>query len=105
MTPKRVVDPTGKQALFDPTVATASDRIAPGPRNEGRAALFSTPPRTSGTVLIECSSCNIRWRASLLDVGMRLASGSAWVPFRHHSHWMLCPNCGGRRWCHIGWTD
>ena len=99
------VDPTGKAALFSTGVAAAPDRIAPGVQNEGRTALFSTPPRRSGTVLIECSSCRVRTRATLADLGLRLVSGSAWLPFQRHQHWLRCPACGTRRWCRIGWTD
>ena len=99
------VDPTGKSALFSPTVAAAPDRIAPGPHNEGKSALFSTPPRRPGTVLIECSSCKVRSRATLADLGFRLVTGSAWVPFQRHQHWLMCPSCRTRRWCRIGWTE
>ena len=101
----RAVDPTGKQALFDTQPSAARDRLAPGTRNEGRTALFSTAARQPGTVLIECSACRSRARVSLFDVGLRLMSGSAWFPLRRHQHWMRCPSCGQRRWCRIGWTD
>lgn len=101
----RSLDPTGKQALFQSQPAAARDRLAPGTRTEGRAALFSTPPRQPGTVLVECSGCRVRTRISVFDLGMRLLSGSAWWPLRHHQHWLRCPTCGQRRWCHIGWTD
>ena len=101
----RSVDPTGKQALFDTQPSAARDRLAPGPRTEGRTALFSTASRRPGTVLVECSACRVRSRVSLLDLGLRLATGSAWFPLRSHQHWMRCPSCGQRRWCRIGWTD
>ena len=99
------LDPTGKRALFEAPVAAAPDRISIGVRNEGRTALFSTGPRRPGTVVIECDGCKSRTRASLADLGLRLAGGSAWFPVRRHSHWMRCPSCGQRRWCRIGWTE
>ena len=101
----RPLDPTGKGALFDAPIASAPDRIAPGPRNEGRVALFSSPPRRPGTVVVECSACRVRTRVSLVDLGVRLASVSAFLPVRRHPHWLLCPNCGRRQWCRIGWTE
>ena len=102
---RRAVDPTGKQALFGSPPAAAGDRLAPGVRSEGRAALFSTAPRQPGTVIVECSGCRVRSRVSLFDLGLRALSGSAWFPLRRHPHWIRCPNCGGRRWCRIGWND
>lgn len=104
MSPRRS-DPSGKQALFSHQLAAAPDRLAPGQRNEGRAALFSTPTRRPGTVIVECSGCLVRSRVSVLDLGVRFLSGSAWLPLRRHQNWIRCPACGQRRWCRIGWTD
>ncbi len=73
----RKVDPTGKQALFEAAVAAAPDRISPGPHNVGKTALFSMAPWRPGTVVVECSRCQTRLRASLVDVGTRLVLGSA----------------------------
>jgi hypothetical protein len=101
----RRVDPTGKQALFSAPVTSAPDRIRPGPRNEGRTALFSTPPRQAGTVVIECSRCRARSRTSVIDLALRLATGSIWMPVRRFQHWVRCPACGHRQWCRIGWTE
>ena len=101
----RYMDPTGKAALFDHNVAAAPDQISSGPHNQGKAALFSMPPRRPGTVVIECSGCKARTRASLVDLGLRLATGSAWLPIQRHSHWMRCPSCSQRHWCRVGWTD
>jgi hypothetical protein len=101
----RRVDPTGKGALFSAPVTAAPDRIRPGPRNEGRTALFSTPPRQVGTVVIECSRCRARTRTSVVDLALRLAMGSAWWPLRPYQHWVRCPACAHRQWCRIGWTE
>jgi len=102
---EKKVDPTGKQALFSAAAAEAPDRMAPGLHNEGKDALFSMTPWRPGTVVVECSKCKIRRRASLVEVGARLAMFSAWFPFRSHPHWMSCPTCGRRQWCRIGWTE
>lgn len=99
------VDPTGKRALFEAAVAAAPDRAAFGPHNEGKDALFSMTPRRLGTVVVECSVCRVRTRASLLEVGRRLALGSVWFPLRRHSHWITCPSCRRRQWSRIGWTE
>jgi len=91
--------------LFGSDAAAAPDRITRGAHNEGRTALYSAAPRRAGTVVIECSTCKVRSRVSWLDLGRRLVSGSAWVPLRYHQHWLLCPACGGRRWCRLGWKE
>jgi hypothetical protein len=93
-----VPDPTGKQALFSSPLAAAPDR-------EGKDALFSMSPWRPGTVVVECSVCKVRRRASLLEVGMRLVMGSLWFPWGKHPHWMSCASCGRRQWCRIGWTE
>jgi hypothetical protein len=99
------VDPTGKQALFEAAVAAAPDRSAAGPHSDGKTALFSMAPWRPGTVVIECSRCKVRRRASLVEVAARLTSGSIWLPFASHPHWMSCPACGRRQWCRIGWAE
>jgi len=101
---KGELDPTGKRALFEAPVAAAEDRIAPGELNDGKAALFSLPPRRTGTVVVQCSGCKVRSRASFADLGARLAAGSVWLPWRDHPHWMRCPSCRRRQWCQISWT-
>ncbi|HEX4862592.1 MAG TPA: hypothetical protein VFV02_00880 [Acidimicrobiales bacterium] len=120
----RPVDPTGKRALFSASVEgtpeqpateqTATEQPATelqtvernaSPDSGGRAALFSTPPRRAGTVIVECSDCKVRSRVSLAGLGVRLASGSAWVPLGRYQHWVRCPSCGQRRWCRIGWRE
>jgi hypothetical protein len=93
-------DPTGKRALFSQAVTAA-----PVGRANGKAALFSTPPRRPGTVVIECAHCGVRSRETLLGLGFRLATGSLWMPLRSKPHWLRCPSCGRRSWCRIGWTE
>ena len=102
---RRRTDPTGVQSLFTAPVAAPRDQLAPGSRDDGRTALYSTGPRQTGTVVIECSGCTVRTRVSLLDLGIRLASISVWLPVRRHSHWLRCPSCHTHTWCHVGWTD
>ena len=99
------IDPTGKRALFEAPVAAAPDQLRAEEPREGRAALFSTGPPRSGTVVIECSGCRCRTRASLVDLGVRLVSLSAFVPFRRYPHWLRCPNCGRWEWCRVGWNE
>lgn len=101
----RKVDPAGKHALFSAPPTAARDQIMPGNQKEGRDALFSTGPRQPGTVVITCSTCKVRTRATLVDLGIRLVSISAWIPGRSHSHWMRCPACHKHTWCRVGWND
>lgn len=101
----RRIDPAGKAALFSSPPVAAADQLGPGNQKEGRAAFFSTGPRQAGTVVVECASCESRSRVSLIDLGVRLVSISAWLPARRHSHWMRCPACHTHTWCRIGWTE
>ncbi len=102
---RRSMDPQGKRALFETPVGAAPDSLRPGPERHGREALFSAGPRQFGTAIVECSSCKVRTRTSLADIGLRLLTISAWLPGRSHSHWMRCPSCGHRAWCAVGWND
>lgn len=99
------IDPTGKRALFEAPVAAAPDQLRAEEPREGRAALFSTGPHRPGTVVIECSGCRTRTRASMVDLGVRLVALSAFVPFRRHPHWLRCPNCESWQWCRVGWNE
>ncbi len=101
----RRIDPNGRHALFSAPPKAARDQLGPGNAKDGRQAFFSTGPRQSGTVIVTCSACHTRTRLTLLDLGVRLMSISAWLPGRRHSHWMRCPSCHQHTWCAIGWTD
>ena len=101
----RQTDRTGKRALFSDPVGAASEPTAVAPDAGGRNALFSTPPRRAGTVIVECSDCKVRSRVALTGLALRLATGSAWVPLGRYQHWVRCPSCGRRRWCRIGWLE
>jgi hypothetical protein len=102
--PGRSIDPEGKHALFTAPVTAARDQLGPGNQKEGRAALFSTGPRQKGTVVVICKECHARSRVTLVDLGVRLASISFWLPGRRHPHWMRCPACHRHGWCSISWT-
>lgn len=101
----RRIDPAGKHALFSAPPTAARDQLGPGNQKEGRQAFFSTGPRQPGTVVVECGACGTRSRVTLVDLGVRLISISAWIPGRRHSHWMRCPGCHAHQWCRIGWND
>lgn len=99
-------DPTGKRALFEAPVQAPPDAIKGGPGKDGRDALFSSDRRRPGTVVVECDSCTARSRVGLGELGLRLVTGSAWLPLRGDKpHWMRCPACGVRTWCRIGWLE
>lgn len=98
----RSIDPQGKRALFETPVEAAPDSLS-SRSADGKAALFSTGPAEPGTVVVECSGCQVRSRVSLMEVGLRLLQGSVWLPFRRHGRLMRCPACGDRRWCRVHW--
>ena len=100
----RPVDPLGKRALFEAQVDAAPDALLGG-APQGKDSLYSVGPSRPGTVVVECSGCEVRSRVSLLEVGLRLLQGSIWVPWRNHSRLMRCPACGERRWCRVRWQS
>jgi hypothetical protein len=103
---RRGIDPEGKSALFSSGVQAAPDTLGPGNQKEGKEALYSTGPRQVGTVVVECGTCHVRSRSTLVDLGIRLLSISVWLPGRrNHNHWMRCPSCGDHTWCRIGWNE
>ena len=101
----RRIDPTGKHALFSTPPAAAPDQLRAGSRETGRSAFYSTGSRQVGTVVVECATCTTRTRVTLVDLGVRFLSISAWIPGRRHAHWMRCPACDTHTWCRVGWTD
>lgn len=98
-------DPEGRQAVFGAPVEAAPDQLRPGPRKEGRRAFYSSGPPRPGTVVIECSKCLVRTRATLAELGLQLVPFTAWLPGLSHRHFMRCPDCGRFTWCRIGWTE
>ena len=103
-------DPLGKRALFSPPAASPSDDHLDGDPTVGSAAadgiraLYSAGPRRRGTVVLECSRCLNHTRMSLIEAGVRIAFISAWIPGKHFSRWVQCPECERRTWCRIHWT-
>lgn len=100
---RRAGDPNGKRALFGKPVDVAPDLLEAGRVAEGRQALYSTGPARPGTVIVDCSSCEVRSRVSLVDIGLRIMQLSVWLPGRRHSRFMRCPSCNRRTWCRILW--
>lgn len=101
-------DPKGKRALFEAPPAEIDDPLADGAlhdpeHHDGQAALFSTGEHQSGTGIIDCSHCGTKTRASHVDIGVRIALISLWIPGKHFSRWMQCPNCQRRSWCRVEW--
>lgn len=99
----RRLDPSGKRALFGAPVDVADDLLH-GHDRSGRDALFSVGAPESGTARISCSRCQERTRVSLTDLGVRVLKLSVWNPLRRHSHWITCPACKHRAWCHVSVT-
>lgn len=106
---RRSADPMGKRALFSPPPSAEPDHpldddpTVGGEPAEGLRALYSAGPRRSGTVVLECSRCLNHTRMSLIEAGVRIAFISVWVPGKHFSRWMQCPECERRTWCRVHW--
>jgi hypothetical protein len=98
-------DPSGKRALFETPVTAAPDHLGPGHRREGRDALFSIGPPGPGMVLVTCAGCSGRARVSIAELGLRMLTGSIWMPGRRHDYWMRCPACERRQWCNVTWRE
>lgn len=98
-------DPMGKRALFSPPPAPPPDqRVARGAAPvDGKEALYSAGPRRSGTVVVECSRCLNHTRMSTVELGVRIAFISMWIPGKRYSRWMQCPECEHRTWCRVHW--
>jgi hypothetical protein len=93
-------DPMGKKALFAPP---ATSETTPGEDGPGKHALFSAGPRRSGTVVVECSRCFAHTRMTTVELGVRIAFFSLWIPGKRYSRWMQCPECERRSWCRVHW--
>ena len=94
-------DPLGKNALFSPP---APGDVASGSSPEqGKRAFYSAGPRRRGTVVVECSRCLAHTRMTTLELGVRVAFISFWVPGKQYSRWMQCPECERRTWCRVHW--
>ncbi len=94
-------DPLGKKALFTPPPAPPSGGSDDSPT--GKGALYSAGPRRKGTVVVECSRCLNHTRMSTIELGVRVAFISLWIPGKHYSRWMQCPECQRRTWCRVHW--
>lgn len=103
-------DPHGKRALFEtppvePDDPLEDDVLIEPEERVGRAALFSTGDHQSGTGTIDCSYCGTKTRASHIDMGVRIALISLWIPGKHYSRWIQCPHCQRRSWCRVEWLS
>ena len=98
-------DPLGKSALFSPPPAPPPEDLLPEPhqRPEGKHALYSAGPPRRGTVVVECSRCLNHSRMTTVELGVRIAFISLWLPGKRFSRWMQCPECERRTWCRVHW--
>jgi hypothetical protein len=101
-------DPQGKRALFETPVVVLDDTLRDDvlitiDDRDGRDALFSVGPHQAGTGVVECTHCATKTRISHLEIAVRIAMISLWVPGKYHSRWMQCPACQRRSWCRVDW--
>ena len=98
-------DPMGKKALFSPPPMAPADDLLPNEVEpaSGKRALYSAGPRRRGTVVVECSRCLNHSRMTTVELGVRIAFLSLWVPGKRFSRWMQCPECERRTWCRVHW--
>lgn len=103
-------DPHGKRALFETPPTELEDPldddvlVEPDPL-DGVRSVFSIGDHQPGTAVIDCSHCGARTRSSLIDVAVRILVVSLWVPGKHYSRWLQCPNCQRRSWVRVGWME
>jgi hypothetical protein len=96
-------DPMGRKALFTPPVPGSEDTPSSSNPPLGKEALFSAGPRRRGTVVVECSRCLNHTRMTTIELGIRIAFLSLWIPGKRYSRWLQCPECERRTWCRIHW--
>ena len=98
-------DPLGKSALFSPPPAAPQEDLLPEPhpQPDGKAALYRAGPRRTGTVVVECSRCLNHSRMTTVELGVRIAFLSLWIPGKRYSRWLQCPECQRRTWCRVHW--
>ncbi|MDJ0953194.1 MAG: hypothetical protein QNJ81_05905 [Acidimicrobiia bacterium] len=98
-------DPLGKNALFSPPPSSPAEDLLPeqSPAPAGKHALYSAGPRRPGTVVVECSRCLNHSRMTNVELGVRIAFFSLWIPGRRFSRWIQCPECERRTWCRVHW--
>jgi len=93
----------GKKALFSPPPGPPQEQAPEGDVPLGKGALYSAGPRRKGTVVVECSRCLNHTRMTTVELGVRVAFVSVWLPGKHYSRWMQCPECQRRTWCRVHW--
>jgi hypothetical protein len=98
-------DPAGKRALFESKVVAPPEQLRAGRVRDGRDSLFSAGPAGPGTVVVSCSTCLVRSRIPLGDLGLRLLTGAFVVPGRRKGYWLRCPACDHRTWCSVQFRD
>ena len=97
------MSPGGRDTLFEAPVPdgraghNGSNGHAAG---EGRRALFSAPPRRTGTVVVECSRCDAHTPVPVLQLPVRMLP-SLFVPFRSYPLLMCCPAGRHLAWCRL----
>ena len=93
-----------RSALFEPATLDGDSEVdaVPAPMDE-RRPLFSAPPRSPGTVVVECSVCDARTPvpATELALPVSLVLLAPWRLFARHPHRLRCPGCGLRTWCRL----
>ncbi len=103
-------DPQGKRALFETPAVVVDDTVRDDvlitlDLREGRTALFSVGPHRAGTGVVDCTHCGARTRISYVEILVRIALISLWIPGKEHSRWLQCPNCQRRSWCRVEWIS
>jgi hypothetical protein len=94
-------DPMGKNALFSPPPSPPAERPPTTASSAGKHALYSAGPRRAGTVVVECSRCLNHSRMTNVELAVRVAFLSLWIPGKRFSRWMQCPECERRTWCRV----
>jgi hypothetical protein len=99
-TRRRDRDPAGKAALF-------SHGAPPLVLDDDVQVHTETEPRRAGTLVVECSACDVRTRVNYLDFMLLNLPIGVWLPLPGlgFNRRMTCPACGQWTWLRARWFD
>jgi hypothetical protein len=100
-------DPLGKAALFSDAAVEPVVPIAAADMGRGASHLFSQSEARSGTLVVDCSSCEQRTRVTYAEFAALHLPVWLWIPspLRTHRHWLRCPACHKYAWLRAHWLE
>jgi hypothetical protein len=97
---RRERDPSGKAALF-------SHGATPLVVDDDMHAHAPPEPRRAGTLVVECSACDVSTRVNYLDFMLLNLPIGVWLPLPGlgFNRRMTCPACGQWTWLRAHWFE